>query len=173
MKKAYTFVLNFGYVESSRLSFLPWTSKEKYATARDALVDLAMFLKEKFLERHAVKPKKCCLDSKAKDSGAEFCRKCGRSLVDEDFDAERYMEFVSGIGDCDIDTFHGEYIDWNASERWQTEGLEGAVNQRFVYQAEKVLAAAINQTPDDRRTFETICKDRTKYKMDSFHFWSP
>lgn|SRR5512135_292231 len=172
MKKAYTFILNFGYVESARLAFLPWTSKEKYANARDALVDLATFLKEKFLEKHAVKPKKCCIDSKAKDSDAEFCRKCGRSLqVDEDFDVEGYMEFVSGIGDCDIDTFHGDYIDWNDEERWQTEGLEGQSNQRFVYQAEKVLAAAIGQTPDERRTFETICKERTKNKTESFSFW--
>jgi hypothetical protein len=171
MKKEYTLVLNFGYVESSRLSFLPWTSKEKFANARDALVDLATYLKEKFLERHEVKPKKCCLDSKAKDAEAKFCKKCGRSLeVDEDFDVEGYMEFVVGIGDCDIDTFHGEYIDYNDGDRWQAEGMEGG-NQRFVYQAEKVLAAAIGHTPDERRTFETICKERTKNKTENFAFW--
>jgi hypothetical protein len=172
MKKAYTFVLNFGYVESSRLSYLPWTSQQKYANARDALVDLATFLKEKFLEKHAVKVKKCCTDSKAKDPSAEFCRKCGRSLVvDEDFDTEGYMEFVSGINDCDIDTFHGDYIDWNESDRWQTSGLEGASNQRFVYQAEHMLAAAIGHNQHKDRTFDALCKERTKQKTDSFSYW--
>jgi hypothetical protein len=172
MKKEYTLVLNFGYVESSKLSYIPWTSKQKYGNARDAVVDLAMYLKEKFLEKHEVKLKKCCLDSKAKDAEAKFCKKCGKSLeVDEEFDVEGYMDFVHCIGDCDIDTFHGDYIDFNDSDRWQAEGLEGAKNPRFVYQAEKVLAAAIGHSPDERRSFEEICKQRTANKTDSFAFW--
>lgn len=171
MKKSYTFVLNFGYVESSRLSFLPWSSRDKYANARDALVDLATFLKEKYLEKHATKQKKCCGLSKEKDPKSEFCSKCGRPLAEELFDPEGYMEFVSGIGDCDVDTFHGDYIDWDESGRWQTDGLEGAKNQRFIYQAEQVLAAAIGHSPNEGRTFDEICKERTKNKIESFSFW--
>ena len=171
-KKAYTFVLNFGYAESARMSFMPWTSSEKYATARDALVDLGTYLKEKYEERHEVKPCSCCTASLSKDEEAIYCGKCGRSLkVDDEFDVEGFMEFVSEMNGCDVDTFHGEYIDYSEDARWQPGFLEGTSNQRFVYQAEKVLAAAIGHTPDEQSTLEVICATRTKSKDEIFTFW--
>ena len=56
--KQYTFVLNFGYVESSRLSYFPFSSLNKYKDAKEALVDLAKFLQEQYNLGHATEPKK-------------------------------------------------------------------------------------------------------------------
>ena len=175
MKKTYTFVLNFGYAESGGLAFLPWTSQVTFATAKEARVDLAAFLKEEYLLKHASELRKCCQASKEKDSQAVYCAKCGQSLTEEEFDPEGYMEWVAEIAGCDNDTFHGDYIDWDESKRWQSNGLEGALtkgaNTRFVYVAEKVLAAAIGHSPDDRVTIDSIFKDRTKSGGSSFSFW--
>lgn len=175
MKKKYTFVLNFGYAESGRLSFLPWTSQVGFANAKEALIDLAEFLKEHYWQKYGPKPRKCCKATKEKDPQAEFCSKCGTSLAEEEFDPEGYMQWVSEIADCDTDTFHGKFIEWDESKRWQSDGLEGALtkgaNTRFVYVAEKVLAAAIGHSPDDRVTIDSIFKDRTKSGGTSFSFW--
>ncbi len=169
--KQYTFVLNFGYVESSSLSYFPFTSTGKYKNAKEALIDLALFLKEQYLIKHSAKPKKCCLKSKEKDSSAEYCSKCGTSLQEEEFDSEHFEDWLRNMSGCDIDSFHGEFIDYDTSYRWQTDGLEGAPNQRFVYQAEWVLAAAIGHPHRNDQTFEIICKERTKEKRESFSYY--
>lgn len=169
--KSYTFVLNFGYVESSSLSYMPFTSTGRYKDAKEALIDLAMFLKEQYLVRHESKPKKCCVASKAKDSAAEYCSKCANSLVDEEFFDEDFTDWLQCMNGCDVDTFHGDYIDYDTGHRWQSEGLEGAPNQRFVYQAEWVIAAALGYPHREDNTFEDICKARTKEKRDSFSYY--
>lgn len=170
MKKNYTFVLNFGYVEHCSLSYFPFSSLNKYSTAREALVDLALFLKEKYLIKHKEEPKKCCISSKEKDPAAEFCSKCGSSLEEPEFDEEEFSDWLQQMSHCDIDSFHGDFIDWNDEDRWQTGNLEGAPNQRFVYQAEWVLLAALGYPPQDI-TFEDICKERTKSKRESFSYY--
>jgi hypothetical protein len=169
--KQYTFVLNFGYVESAGLSYLPFSSTGKYKGAKEALVDLAKFLKEQYLLQHETKPKKCCISSKEKKDGAEFCSKCGRSLAEEEFNDEHFTEWLSDMNCANIDSFHGEFIDYDTSHRWQANGLEGALNQRFVYQAEWVMAAALGYPHRDTHTFEDICKERTKEKRESFSYY--
>jgi hypothetical protein len=169
--KQYTFVLNFGYVESSGLSYMPFTSSGKYKDAKEALIDLAKFLKEQYLLKYESKPKKCCLASKNKDSTSEFCSKCGRSLFEEEFNGEHFIDWLREFGGLDIDNFHASYIDYDDSHRWQSNGLEGAPNQRFVYQADWVLAAAIGHPHRDTQTFEKICQDRTKAKRESFSYY--
>lgn len=176
MKKFYTFVLNFGYVESARLSYLPWTSLEKFSDAKVALIDLASFLKEKYLEGKVRYVKKCCADIKEKDVEAIYCSKCGTFLFfDKKFDVDDYMRYVSGINDCDIDTFHGDYMDLNDDHRWEVGELENAFNNksqvRFVYQAEQVLAAAIGHSPNSRRDIEKIFEERSRSGGNSFSFW--
>jgi hypothetical protein len=171
MKKQYTFVLNFGYVESSSLSYMPFSSTEKYASAKEALVDLAIFFKEQFALNNKVELKACCEVNKKKDAEAAFCSKCRRSLKEEEFDDEAFVDWIRGMGNCDIDSFHGEYIDYDESLRWQSNGLEGSLNQRFVYQAEWVLAAAVGYPHRKDQTFEDICKDRTKEKRESFSYY--
>lgn len=171
MKKQYTFVLNFGYVESAGLSYMPWSSSEKYATAKDALIDLATFFKEQYLLQHKVELKSCCEANKKKDPEASFCSKCRRSLKEEEFDDEAFIDWLQGMANSNIDSFHGEYMDYDPdNQRWQSDGLEGALNQRFVYQAEWVLAAAIGY-PHGDVTFEDICKERTKEKRESFSYY--
>jgi hypothetical protein len=167
--KSYTFVLNFGYVESSGLSYTPWTSAKKYKDAKDALVDLAEFFKEQYLERHQVKHKKCCQASKEKDTEAEYCSKCGRTLEDDGFDPEHFEEWISGMDGHRIDGF-SEIIEFG-DHRWDYGRLEGMPNQRFVYNAEWVLSAALGHPHRADRTFEEICKERTKKKQDSFSYY--
>lgn len=167
--KRYTLVLNFGYVESSRLAYMPWSSKQKFKDAKEALLDLANWLKERYLEENATEPKKCCLKSKEKDADAVYCSKCRRELNDPGFDGERFSEWLRDL-DTDIDTFHG-YIAWDPNHRWVSEGLEGAPNQRFVYQAEWVLAAAVGHPQREEITFDAVCKARTKSRQDSFTYY--
>jgi hypothetical protein len=169
--KQYTFVLNFGYVESASLSYLPFSSTNKYRDAKEALIDLALFLKEQFLLKHGFEYKKCCLITKEKDSEAAFCSACGKSLAEEEFNDEHFTEWLTDMSCTNLDLFHGEFIDYDESLRWQSNGLEGAPNQRFVYQAEWVLAAAIGYPQRDDQTFEDICKDRTKAKRESFSYY--
>jgi hypothetical protein len=169
--KQYTFVLNFGYVESSSLSYLPFSSTDKYRDAKEALIDLAEFLKEQYLLQHETKPKKCCIASKEKDATAEFCPKCGHSLTKEEFNDEHFTQWLSDMECANIDSFHGEFIDYDESHPWQYNGLEGALNQRFVYQAEWVIAAALGYPHRKEQTFEKICQDRTKTKRESFSYY--
>lgn len=168
--KQYTFVLNFGYVEHSSLSYFPFTSTGKYKNAKEALVDLAKFLKERYEEKHKVELKDCCQKNKAKDPEADFCSKCRRSLADAEFNDEDFCHWLEQMSTSDIDSFHGDFIDYDESFRWQSDGLEGAPNQRFVYQAEWVLAAALGY-PHGDQTFEDICKERTKEKRESFSYY--
>lgn len=167
--KHYTFVLNFGYVESSGLCYMPWTSAKKYKDAKDALVDLAHFFKEQYLERHKVIAKGCCRSSKAKDTNAYYCSKCGRVLEDEGFDPEHFEEWLSNMDGHRIDGF-SEFIEFG-DHRWDYGKLEGEPNQRFVYNAEWVLSAALGYPHRSDRTFEDICKERTKAKRESFSYY--
>jgi hypothetical protein len=168
--KSYTFVLNFGYVESAGLCYMPWSSELKFKSAKEALVDLAEFLKEQYLNSHKVELKKCCKASKEKDSEAEFCSKCGRALQEEEFDSEDFEEWLSQMDGHRIDGF-GEYVDFSSDERWEPGYLEGAKNPRFVYNAEWVLSAALGYPHRDDQTFEEICKERTKEKRESFSYY--
>ncbi len=168
-KKRYTLVLNFGYVENSCLAYMPWTSTDGYKDAKDAVLDLAAFLKEQYFINNKVKLKKCCEATKNKDATAKFCSKCGVGIADAEFDSEHFCDWLQQL-DTDIDTFHG-LIAWDTKHRWKTDGLEGSPNQRFVYQAEWVLAAALGHTRFADRTFETICKERTTQKKTSFSYY--
>lgn len=168
MKKQYTFVLNFGYAESQTLYYTPFTSREKFANAKEALIDLANYFRKHY--EGTDPPKKCCTAAKAKDAEAAFCAKCGLSLKDEEFDADGYIEFVKDIGGADSDTCSANYIEWTDDAEWAYTSPDGP-NPRYVFTAEKVLAAAIGHSPDDRITIDSIFKDRTSSKGNSFSFW--
>lgn len=173
VKKRYTFVLNCGYAESQKLASVPFTSRGTYANAKEALLDLAHFFKEHF--RSNEPPKKCCAASKEKAANDPYCSKCGTYLAEEAFDPEAFMAFIQGISDSDLDSFHGDFIEYDESLRWQSEGMDviekKGMQTRFVYQAEKVMAAAIGHSPDDRVNIDTIFKRRTESKEKSFSFW--
>jgi hypothetical protein len=171
MAKRYTMVLNFGYVESASLSYLPFTSNKSYPNAKDALVDLATFLKEQYLLGHSTKPKACCIASKAKDIVAEFCAKCGKSLKEKGFDVEAFQTWLSDISGCTADSL-GEFIEYDDEHHWQSNGLEVAPNPRIVYQAAWVIAAALGHYHRPGITFDTICNNRTKSKQNSFSYFA-
>lgn len=167
--KRYTFVLNFGYVESARLAYMPWTSKRMYKDAKEALLDLASFLKEQYLVENDKETNKCCLKTKEKNDKSLYCSKCGAAIGEKYFDVEHFTYWLCQL-DTDTDTFHG-FIEWDLEHRWQSEDLENASNQRFVYQAEWVLAAAVGHPHREEITFEAICKNRTKSKKSSFSYY--
>lgn len=150
---------------------MPWVSSDSHKDAKEALLDLASFLKEQYLIGLGTddEPKKCCLATKAKEPEAAFCLKCAASLEDPEFDEEHFTDWLCGL-DTDSDTFHG-YIQWDPNAKWQTGQLEGMPNQRFVYQAERVIAAALGYPHHKDYTFATICKNRTKNKADSFTYF--
>lgn len=168
--KRYTLVLNFGYVESQSLSYMPWTSRRTYKDAKNALIDLATFFKEQYLIENEEEPKKCCKATKTKDGSAEFCTKCGHRLADKKFDGENFVDWLRQMSGSDNDSIN-QFVQWDEGHRWQFGDLEGSPNQRFVYQAEWVLPAALGHFQRDTITFETICKDRTKSKKTSFTYY--
>jgi hypothetical protein len=173
MKRSYTFALNCGFAEDGELSYTPFTSEQKFASAKEALIDLAQFFKEHFVEGNTPKLKACCTATRAKDTEAKFCSKCGSSLAVKKFDAEAYTEFVHEACLCDNNSY-AELIDYNEEYRWQPGGMEKAADNgslRFVITAEKVLAAALGESPDERVTIETIFQDRTKAGGKVFSFW--
>lgn len=168
--KFYTFVLNFGYVESASLSFMPWSSNKKFKDAKEALVDLANFFKEQYCTSSECEPKKCCKATSEKDASAEFCSKCGNRLSPMAFSGDNFIDWLRNMSVCDQDGI-ADFIDWDTKHRWQTGELEGALNQRFVYQAEWVLAAAVGHPHHKEITFEDICKTRTKSRKESFSYF--
>lgn len=175
MKRAYTFALNCGYAEDGALSYTPFTSSFKYSSAKGALLDLAAFFKEQYEMNLACASEKkgCCTISVIENKKAKYCSNCGRALWDNCFDAEGFSQFISDICRADCNTYH-EKIFCDEYDRWQPGGLEEAVTDgslRFIYTAEKVMAAAVGHSPDDRVTIESIFKDRTKIKGKSFSFW--
>jgi hypothetical protein len=169
MGKRYTLMLNFGYVESTSLSFMPWFSLKMFKDAKDALLSLSTFLKEKFLEESQVTLKKCCALTQERDADAEFCTKCGHPLASAEFDGENFVEWLREIGASDIDTFNG-LATWDREDLWMpVQSFQH--NPRVVHQAEWVIAAAVGYSHNDARTFEQICKERTKTKADSFTYY--
>jgi hypothetical protein len=168
-KKQYTFVLSYGYAESQTIFVTPFTSKNTFSDAKAALLDLAQFFKERFIEQHVPKPKQCCLKAKESASEDEYCSKCGQFLTEDDFDIEHFMEFVRDMGSTDNDSYSSEFASYSEDHRWEPEGLGD--NIRHVYTAEKVMAAAIGHEVFPGKTIESVFKDRTKSKSKDFSFW--
>jgi hypothetical protein len=166
--KRYTLVLNFGYVEQQRLSYMPWTSNQKFKDAKEALLDLALFLKERYLAENTPQLRKCCIASK-ENGASSFCAKCGLRLATEEPDGEEFAEWLVQL-DTNVDGFHG-LIEWDPDNRWQSDKLEGAPNQRFVYEAELVLTVAAGFAGRQDKTFEAICRNRTESQKSSFSYY--
>lgn len=171
--KQYTFVLNFGYVESSGVSYTPFTSRDQFPNAKKALISLAEFLKERFMANRNddIEPKQCCLKTRSKDEDAIYCSTCKRSLKDFEFDGEEFTQWLSDMDGVDLDIFHSSFIDYDEEAAWQSQDLENAPNPRFVYQAEWVIAAAVGYNHREGHDFKTICTNRTKEKKISFSYF--
>jgi hypothetical protein len=171
--KKYIFLLNFGYVESAMLGFVPFSSTKEFSSVKEAFIDLAEFFKSAFMGQKSIQ-QKCCAAA-SKKSTSNFCNKCGRSLKEKEFDAEKYIDFVREVGTADVDTYSGEIVDYNYGDsRWQPLDLsECFVNPdsvKVVYVAEKCLAAALGHSPAYRVDIDLILKDHEK--TNSFSFWN-
>lgn len=166
--KRYTFVLNFGYVEEAAVGYLPFTSRDSFANAKKALVNLAEYLRDEFMKTITVEPKACCVNTREKDNEALYCSKCRMSLTNLDFDSEEFMQWLRDLNGCTNDSWP---IDWDAEAPWEVGHLEDAPNPRFVYQAEWVLSAAVGHPYHDEIEFKDICAKRTKEKKESFSYY--
>lgn len=169
-KKRYTMVLNFGYAENGHVGYVPFVSRQTFKDAKEALVHLANYLKDAWEVEHKVEPKKCCIATKEKDPDAEYCTKCRMSVGKQEFDEEDFIDNFLMQLNTDYDTLAG-LIDWDREAPWECGHLEGAPNPRFVYNAELVIAAVLGYPKHEDRTWETICKNRTKSRKDSFSYW--
>jgi hypothetical protein len=177
--KAYTFLLNFGYAESGMLGYVPFHSNKKFSSTKEAFVDLASFFKNAFMSEPEVKLKACCektLDMSSKLGGEpmEYCGKCGLSLLEKEFDADAFIDFVRDIGGADADSYSGEIVPYDDEARWEPVSIEEALGDedksvKLIYVAEKCLAAALGHSPDDRVDIDKIFKDHRK--TNSFSFW--
>lgn len=164
--KTYSFLLNFGYVEDSGLSFTPFVSNKKFSSTKDAFIDLANFLKDAFVGEP--KPKKnCCI--KSVSDGLKFCGKCGKSTEEPAFNAEHYTDFVRQIDGASIDSYHSGIVEYDEEARWQTDLPENLNEAKIIYNAEWCLAAAIGHSKRSEVTVDTIFKDHRKTNSFSFY----
>lgn len=175
--KFYTFILNFGYVETAAFSYLPFTSSCEFEDDKSALIDLANFLKDSYLDLKFNVESACCTDAKKSDSSARYCRTCGRELVKkESFNGEDFTDWLvqMGAGASDSQSFHSEFVGWQSDLRWEPgvfEMTNGDYKQVFVYNAEWVLAAAVGYNHVGYRTFDNLCEDRVKKNESNFSYW--
>lgn len=114
-----TFVIDLGYVESSRLARFTFSHDEGFESVIDAMKSIRSVLVEIVKDRD--RTSKCCLKQ---DEGVKFCPQCGASLrnrksSDEDyynlcadqFDKMLSMDIDSASNECIWDPF--ENAGWN------------------------------------------------------------
>lgn len=166
----YNIILNFGYVESTQLGYVPFASSGDFSSPKEAFMDLVSFFKKAYDKQsdQGQSLKKCCLSNKEK--GNEFCAKCGNELTDTEFEVEEFMDWMIRIALCDIDTYHGEYVDYDSHAAWEALGLDVENHLNItVLNAEKCFAAALGQSPDDRVDINSIFSDE---KDSLFQFYN-
>jgi hypothetical protein len=114
------------------------------------------------------------MSSKLGGEPMEYCGKCGLSLLEKEFDADAFIDFVRDIGGADADSYSGEIVPYDDEARWEPVSIEEALGDedksvKLIYVAEKCLAAALGHSPDDRVDIDKIFKDHRK--TNSFSFW--
>lgn len=114
----YTFVIDLGYVESSRLAKLTFSHDEGFETVLDGMNSIRSVLVGIAKAEHpAKKLDACCV--KAQKSNANFCPKCGTSLLAvEDSEDEYYYrcaELIDNMLGMTIDSASDQNI-WDAFE---------------------------------------------------------
>lgn len=163
----YNIILHFGYAEDGSLGFVPFSCDQEFDSPKDAFINLAEFFREAFEKGSAPTLKKCCLLNK--EQGYKFCPKCGSPLSKKDFDAERYVDFVKGIGESNTDSYNGDYVEYTGRNRWEPSYDIEVPNHHniIVWVAEKVLAAAIGHSPHPDRNIDNVFAK----EGDRFSFW--
>jgi len=171
MKKQYILVLSFGYAEDQALGVIPFTSKRRFASFKEAVVDLAAFFRSHY-EGEPAETKKCCTATLQKDADAHYCSRCRTSLRKEEFNPDQFEDWLSRISGTTVDSYSADFVPYSSDPDWDVCDFEKAcapkANTRFVYQAEKVLCAAIGHSVHPDITLDTIFKARSGK---SVSFW--
>jgi hypothetical protein len=168
--KPYSFLLCFGYAENGKLGFVPFVSNEKFASPKEAFVNLANFFKDAFMSKGFAPHKACCKKSKKLNPDSDFCGKCRSPLDNAAFDSEAFENFVEQISISDNNSYNEDIIDWDTS-LWVPELPEDLNSAKVIYHAEKVLTAAIGDehSYDKRVTIDSIFKDQDETNF--FSYW--
>lgn len=158
-------MMSCGYVENNTTSWIIFTTfshRERYETAAEAVIELAKDLYAKYedeaLLHKSTTLEKCCSDGTALGlPDRNYCHVCGRRLADETFDAEGFMEYVTGLHSTTSDSF-GEseatatrdFAFWP----WRAEEIVGAGKDEVVLigeNAERVILDALFEEREDLR----------------------
>lgn len=110
-------MMSCGYVESNRTSWLIYQCNffgdEGFDTAKEAVTELALDLYAKFHDeylsvyqnRYSDSVKECCRKALIANHQAKFCSECGCQLLDEKFNPDEFMEYVTGLHDTTCDSY--------------------------------------------------------------------
>lgn len=159
-------MMSCGYVENNRTSWLIFTTfadDERFETAAQAVIELALDLHAKYedevLDVGYLSP--CCKESQAKDADAVFCAKCGKRCRDAEFDELSFMEYVEGLHDTTADTYgeseanpKRDFAFWP----WRAEEIVGAGLDEIVVigeNAERVIFDALCEVKPELRADDT------------------
>jgi hypothetical protein len=175
MAKNYILILNFGYVESQTLGYVPFASNKKFATAQAALISLAEFFKRHFLGEEQ-KPEQCCLDMLSANPKAKFCSNCSTSLLSKTIDQNLFYNYILDIARHNSDSYSAECVSYFSDDQeWEPIDIQSCfkkgANVRFVSQAEVVIPTVLGFTNINSykaRTKEEIFERFSKEKNKTF-----
>jgi hypothetical protein len=117
MTKIKFIIMSCGYVESNYTSNLIYGTHfhghKGFDTGEEAVKELALDLYAKFFDeylstynnRYGSDYKKCCRDVLDKDKAAKFCSACGTRLEDQQFDGDRFMDFICNLHGSTCDSY--------------------------------------------------------------------
>lgn len=156
----YSFIMmSCGYVESNQTSWLLYGThfhgREGFDTMQEAITELALDLYAKYYDEclssyiNRYSFSKCCTDSLIKDKEAKFCSKCGKPLIDKEFNADHFIEFIVNLHGSTCDSYgeaeyaNGRHFVWWP---WSMHEFIDASKDEIIFigeSAEYVLLAAL------------------------------
>ncbi len=157
-------MMNCGYVESSRTSWLIFSTfgdDERFDTAAQAVVELALDLHAKYEEEYmdVGYQSDCCKRERAASAAAKFCPQCGTRMSSLEFDSACFMDFVAGLHNTTCDSYGDseanakrEFAFWP----WRAEELLGASRDEVVFIAENA----------ERVVYDALCEVKPELRDD-------
>ncbi len=158
-------MMSCGYVENNLTSWLifsTFTRNERFDTAAQAVMELALDLHAKYEDEYLTHPvyNECCKKAK-EDPATSFCPKCGSCLQPNVmFDATAFMDYVIGLHSTTCDSY-GEAESTGKRDfafwPWRAEEIVGASQDEIVLigeNAERVILDALYETREDLRKLE-------------------
>jgi len=109
--------LGFGYVESTSLASVVFSSRMAFDSEKKAFASLAQELKALYLDQFDTTPKlrKCC-----KKQTTKYCPDCGTRISEEGFDEEAFSDWLRQFPTFDLDSWgYHEYLDDGTPLAWE------------------------------------------------------